>query len=108
MSSGPTLCSILGMETTFLKKSIKGHIGGSVSWVSAFGSGHDPRILGWGVSGSLLSGKSASSSPSALPPAILLTLSLSLSFFQTNKVLKKRKDYLLEIKGMIHQKDVTV
>ena len=39
--------------------------GGSVSEVSAFGSGHDPRVLGWSpASGSLLSGEPAFPSPS--------------------------------------------
>ena len=46
----------------------------------AFSSGHDPRVLGWGLtSGSLLSRESASLSPSASPPACVCALSLSLS-----------------------------
>ena len=47
----------------------RGHLGGSVGWASAFGSGHD--LLGPGFKphvGSLLSGESASPSPSAPPP----------------------------------------
>ena len=46
-------------------------------WVgaSAFGSGHDPRVLGWSpTSGSLLSGEPASSSLSACLPTCDLCL----------------------------------
>ena len=51
-------------------------------WLSAFGSGHDSRVLGWSsTSGSLLSKESASPSPSAAPPACALS----------NKILKKKK-----------------
>jgi len=50
-----------------------GRLTGSVGWASAFGSGHDPRVLGWSTaSGSLLS------RVPALPPP-LLTLALTLS-----------------------------
>ena len=42
---------------------------------SAFGSGHDLRVLGWSsASGSLLSGESVSPSPSA-PPLLVLSVS---------------------------------
>ena len=52
-----------------------GRLGGSVGLVSAFGSGHDLRVLGSSPTlGSLLSRESAS--PSALP---LLMLFLSVS-----------------------------
>ena len=50
-------------------------LGGSVGWVSAFGLGHDPRVLGWRpTSGFLLSGEPTSPSPSAIPPACALSL----------------------------------
>ena len=43
-----------------------GHLRGSVSYTSIFGSGHDPGVLGWSPTlGSLLNGESASPSPSA-------------------------------------------
>jgi len=59
--------------------------------------GHDPGVLGWSsVSGSLLSGESASPPPT--PPACVpsqlsgcLSLSLSLPNKQINKSFKKRK-----------------
>ena len=44
----------------------------------AFGTGLDSRVLGWSPAvGSLLSGESASTSPSASPPAWVLSLFLS-------------------------------
>ena len=50
----------------------------ALRWLSAFGSGHDPRVLGLSpASGYLLGGESAS------PPPILCSFSLSLS--QMNK-----------------------
>lgn len=53
--------------------------------VSAFGSGHDLRVQGLSpTSGSLLSRKPASPSPSTSPPAHVL----SLSFSQINNTLK--------------------
>ena len=56
-----------------------GLLGGSVGEASAFGSGHDLRVLGWNPeSGSLLSGEPASPSPSAAPCPSLCSLSLSL------------------------------
>ena len=56
---------------------MEGHLGGSVSEASAFGSGHDLRVLGLSpMSGSLLSGEPASSSPPLLP---------NLSLSQINK-----------------------
>ena len=62
-------------------------LGGLISYVSAFSSGHDPRVLGLSDTlGSLLSGEPASPSPSpsAAPPAVL-----SLPLSQINKVFKK-------------------
>ena len=45
-----------------------GHLCGSVSWVAAFSTGHNPRVLGSNpTSGSLLSEEPAS--PSATPRA---------------------------------------
>ena len=65
-------------------------MGGSVSEVSAFGSGHDPGVLGLSpASGSLLSAESASPSASAIPLIyalwLALSFSLSLSLSQINK-----------------------
>ena len=61
----------------FKKCNTWGYLGGSVSEASAFGSGHDLRVLGWSpVSGSLLSGESASPSPSDPPPAHACSLAL--------------------------------
>ena len=52
------------------------HLSGSIGEASAFGSGHDPRVLGSSpTSGSLLSRESASLSPCAPPPACALSLS---------------------------------
>ena len=49
-----------------LEKQPEGHLGGSVGEASAFGLSHDLRVLGSSPeSGSLLSGESASPSPSA-------------------------------------------
>ena len=65
---------------------MRGHLGGSVCSVSAFGSAHDPGILGSSpTSGSLLSGQSASPSASAIPRACAVSCALS------NKILKKKK-----------------
>ena len=73
-----------------------GHLGGSVGEASAFGSGHDPGVLGWSpMSGSPLSGKSASPSPSeptlypppnAQPPTLLM---LSISQINKKNLFKK-------------------
>ena len=53
-------------------------LGGLISYVSAFSSGHDPRVLGLSDTlGSLLSGEPASPSPSAPPPACVLSHPLS-------------------------------
>ena len=50
-------------------------LGGSVGEVSAFSSGHDPRVLGSRPAlGSLLSRESASPSPSAIPHLLVLSL----------------------------------
>ena len=44
-----------------LRSITKGRLGGSVDEVSAFGSGHDPEVLGWSpASGSLLNWESVS------------------------------------------------
>ena len=59
-------------------------LGCPVGEMSAFGSSHDPRVLG--PSGSLLSGESVSPSPSAP----LLVLSFSVKYI--NKMLKKNKN----------------
>ena len=59
-----TCYSILVEEMISFKKKLMGCLGGSVSEVFAFGSGHDLRILGWSPkSSSLLSGESAFLSP---------------------------------------------
>ena len=56
----------------------QGHLHGSVCEASAFGSGHDPRVLGSSpTSGSLLSGGPASPSPSACCSAYLCSLYFS-------------------------------
>jgi len=63
-------------------------LGASVGEVSAFSSGHDPRVLGPSPAlGSLLSGEPASPSPSAPPPACALSWSLK----WINKIFKKVK-----------------
>jgi len=66
------------MRIMFLKK----HGGWAPEWLSrqasAFGSGHDPGVLRLSpASGSLLSGKPASPSPT--PPACVPSLAVSLS-----------------------------
>ena len=49
-----------------------------LSWLSAFSSGHDRRVLGLSpTQGFLLSGASISTSPSTPPPALALSLSYS-------------------------------
>ena len=54
----------------------KGHLVGSVGWVTAFGSGHDLGVLGLSpVLGSQLHGESTS--PSDLLPSQALSHSLS-------------------------------
>ena len=54
----------------------EGRLPGSVGSASAFGSGHDPRVLGSSPKlGSLLNGEFAS--PSAPPSAHRVSLSLS-------------------------------
>ena len=61
-----------------VKIPIAGHLGASVGWASALGSGRDPGVLGSSpVSGFLLSREPAS--PSAPNPAHAFSLSLSLS-----------------------------
>ena len=63
-----------------LEKQPEGHLGGSVGEASAFGLSHDLRVLGSSPeSGSLLSGESASPSPSACCSPCLCTWSLSLT-----------------------------
>ena len=64
------------MENRLLEKDTSGHLGGSVGAASAFGSGHDPGVLGSSPpSGSLHIGESASPSPSASPCSCSLSLS---------------------------------
>ena len=49
-------------------------MGGSAAWASAFGSDHDPKVLGLSpVWGSVLMGESAA--PSLSPPPALFSLS---------------------------------
>ena len=55
--------------------------------VSAFGSSHDPRVLGSSI-GSLLSGESAPPSPST-PSLLPCSWSPSLTLSQIHKILKK-------------------
>ena len=66
-----------------------------IKQADAFGSGHDPRVLGSSpASGSLLSGKPASPSPLPLPACacvLVRALSLPLSLKSINQSLKKRK-----------------
>ena len=65
---------LLAQAAGHIKHTAQGRLGGSVGEVSAFGSGHDPGVVGSSpVSGSLLSGESASPSPSA-PPLLVLFL----------------------------------
>ena len=71
-----------------LKPVFLGHLGGSVSWVSDFGSGHDLMVMSLSpASGSVLTGHSLepaldSVSPSLSAPHPLFILSLSLSLSQ--------------------------
>ena len=77
------------METVW--EGVPGWLSGQVS---AFGSGHDLQVLGSSpTSGSLLSGKSASPSPSSFCSfSLTLSPSLFLSLSQINKIFfKKRK-----------------
>ena len=78
-------------QTVFIKYfkiMLKGRLGDSVGWVSAFGLGHNPRVLGLSpASGSLLSRKPASPSPT--PPACVPALTAILSLI--NKIFKKKK-----------------
>lgn len=63
---------------------MEGHLGGSVGWVSTFGSSHDLEVLeSSSTSGSQLSGESASPTPSAI--SLSFSFSLSLCLFQINK-----------------------
>ena len=71
------------------------HLGGSVSYISAFSSGHDPRVLGLSpILGSLLSEESVSPSPYVSTRILLVSLS--------NKSLKSflKKEWLGEIGEM--------
>ena len=66
------------METTecqAYEELVQVPLGGSVGYMTAFSSGHDPRGLGLSLKpGSLLSGESTSPFPSA--PSLMLALSL--------------------------------
>ena len=67
--------------------SLKGCLGGSVSWAFAFGSGHGPSVLGSSPAlGSLRGGKPPSPSPSACCTLCLYSLLLHL----LNKYLLKK------------------
>ena len=77
VSSSPTLGSMLGMETTFRKGEKRGIW--VAQWVkaSAFGSGHDPRVLRLSPeSGSLLSREPVSLSLCLCLPLCLLVASV--------------------------------
>lgn len=66
----------------------EGHLGGSVNLAAAFGSAHDPRVLGSSLaSGSLLSSLSLCSSPLLL---LSVPVSVSVSLFQINQVKKTK------------------
>uniref|UniRef100_A0A452QWU4 FERM, ARHGEF and pleckstrin domain-containing protein 2 n=1 Tax=Ursus americanus TaxID=9643 RepID=A0A452QWU4_URSAM len=63
----------------------QGCLGGSIGEASAFGSSHDPRVLGWSpTSGSLL-GRESASLPPPLWCSLWLSLSLSLSCSQPKR-----------------------
>ena len=67
---------------------VKGCLGGSVSWVSVFSSGHGPGVLGSSPAlGSLLSGESS--------PRLMFSLTLS----QINKFFLKKMDVDLILCG---------
>ena len=73
----------MNVPCLLIKNTSEGLLSGSVSEASDLDSGHDPGVLGSiPMSGSLLSGKPASASPSASafaaapPPAHALALSL--------------------------------
>ena len=74
-----------GCSLMHLKVHIIGSPGGSVAEASAFGSGHDLRVLGSSPkSGSLLNGESASPPSSAASPACAVSVSLSLCQINEN------------------------
>ena len=85
--------SKVSLEGLWFKQDYSGHLHGSVSSVSAFSLGHDPRIQGLSlspVSGSLLNNrKSASLSPSAAPHTHAFFLSFS--FFLKQIIFKFKK-----------------
>ena len=70
----------------FRKMFLPGHLDGSVSEASAFGSGYDPGILGssriWAF---LLSGEATLLFPLSLTPSLMFALS------QINKISKEKK-----------------
>ena len=80
----------------FKKKKILGHLGGSVGWVSNFGSGRDltvcefePHIRLW--ADSLEPALVSVSSSLSAPPLLALSLSLFHKNKQTLKKIKKKK-----------------
>ena len=72
-------CASLMSSSPCSKGSPGGHLGGSVGWVAAFGSGHDSGVLG--------SSPSSGSFFLLLPLHLPLTL-LFLSLFLSNKKVK--------------------
>ena len=75
-----SICPFVSYEMEIYKEifnAVEGgrYLAGSVSLVSAFSSGHDPRVLGSShTSGSLLGGEPASPSESACPSPCLCSL----------------------------------
>ena len=68
---------VINAEVHLEKWDKQGHLGGSVTEASAFGSSHDFRVLGSSpMLGSLLSRESASASSPAFLPSPQLVLSL--------------------------------
>ena len=88
-----SLISLVPKRITHYMKmeySSEGHLGGSIGKVSAFSSGHDPKVLGSSpITSSLLHGEPAYPCLHLLVP--VLVLSLFLSLFLTNKYNFKRK-----------------
>ena len=78
---------------SYFKDEVEGCWGDSVGRASAFGLGHDLRVLKWSpMLGSLLHGESASPSPSASAPPIH-SFTLYLSQINKSNVFFKKKDW---------------
>ena len=76
-----------------------GHLDGSISEASAFGSGHDPWVLESSpASGSLLSGEHGSSSPAPSSPAALPTCILS----QMNKIKNQHEQAKINFRVQVY------